>query len=137
MAHGTPFILLVDRPGHLRDALASLVGAIPGLPPPVTADCGLLALKVLRELSGPASPCRLVLIEGGLPEAEVLELLRQIKQVWPEIGCLVMAEGAAERQQALDAGADRALGVGLPASRLYAVLQEMLVRISRTGSPRT
>lgn len=47
----------------------------------------------------PASPKpRLVLIGGDLPEAEVLELLRQIKRGWPEVGCLVLAERAAGRQ---------------------------------------
>ena len=86
-----------------------------------SADSGLLALKLLRELR----PC-LVVIEGGLPEAEALELLRQIKQEWPEIGCLVLAESATIRQQALASGADQVLGVGLPAGQLCAVLQEML-----------
>ena len=136
-------ILLVGKPGHLRDGLGSLLGAIPGLPPLVTADSGLLALKVLRELSRSVPPglavprdshrartasptlC-LVLIDGGLPEAEVLELLRQIKQDWPEVGCLVLAGCAAERERALAAGADQVLGVGLPAGRLYEVLQGML-----------
>ena len=39
--------------------------------PLVTVDSGLLALKVLREAT-----FHLVLIDGGLPEAETLELLR-------------------------------------------------------------
>jgi DNA-binding NarL/FixJ family response regulator len=119
--YGEALILLVGKPGHLRNALVSLVSAMPRLPSHVTADSGLLALKLLHE-----TVPRLVLIDSGLPEAEVLELLRQIKEGWPEVGCLVLTENAAAGQRALAAGADRVLGVGLPASRLYAVLEEML-----------
>jgi len=128
VAQGGAVTLLVDRPGCLRDALASLVSAMPGLAPLLTADSGLLALKVLREVRP-----RLVLIEGGLPEAEVLELLRQIKQKWPEIGCLVLAESAAGRQLALVDGADQVLGVRVSAGKLHAVLQEMLENAPRVG----
>jgi DNA-binding NarL/FixJ family response regulator len=114
-------ILLVGKPGHLRDGLVSLLSAMPGLPSLVTANSGLLALKVLRE-----APFRLVLIAGGLPEAEVLELVRQIKAGWPGAGCLVLDETAEGREQALAAGADQVLEVGVPAGRMYAVLKEML-----------
>jgi hypothetical protein len=75
----------------------------PGLSPPLIANSGLLALK----------------------------LLRQIKGGWPEIGCLVLAACAAGRQMALAAGADRVPGVGLPAGQVYAVLQKMLEGSSR------
>jgi hypothetical protein len=67
-----------------------------------------------------------VLIDGGLPEAKVAELPRQIKENWPEVGCLVLAESVDVHERALEAGADEVLAVGGPAGRMYAVLQGIL-----------
>lgn len=114
-------MLLVGKPGHLRDALQSLVSVAPGLDGLVTADTGLLALKVMREVR-PA----LVLVGSDLPEAEVGELLRQIKEEWPETGCLVLTDGTHERRQSLAAGADCALPAGLSAGHLFSAIQHML-----------
>jgi DNA-binding NarL/FixJ family response regulator len=116
-------ILLVGKPGHLRDGLDSLLRAMPDLPSLVTADSGLLALKMLREVQ-----LRLVLIVGDLPEAEVPELVRQLKEGWPEVGCLVLADSAAQRERAVRVGADEVLSTGVSAGRLYEVLMAMLER---------
>lgn len=114
-------MLLVGKPGHFRDALQSLVSVAPGLDRLVTADTGLLALKAMREVR-PA----LVLVGSDLPEAEVGELLRQIKEEWPETGCLVLADGTQQSRQALAAGADLVLPVGLPAGQLFFAIQQVL-----------
>lgn len=114
-------MLLVCRPGHLRDALHSLVSVVPGLDRLVTADSGLLALKALREMRP-----SLVLVGSGLPEGEVVELIRQIKAAWPETACLVLTDSAQGRRQALAVGADRALPAGLPTGQLFSAIQHML-----------
>jgi DNA-binding NarL/FixJ family response regulator len=114
-------MLLVGKPGHLRDALQSLVGVAPGLDNLVTADAGLLALKVMREVRP-----TLVLVGSGLPDIEVLELLRQVKEEWPETACLVLTDGTQQSRQALAAGADRVLPVGSPAGHLFSAIQHML-----------
>jgi len=114
-------MLLVGKPGHLRDALQSLVGVAPGLDNLVTADTGLLALKAMREIRP-----TLVLVASGLPDMEVLELLRQMKEEWPETACLVLTDGTQHSRQALAAGADRVLPVGSPAGQLFAAIQHML-----------
>jgi DNA-binding NarL/FixJ family response regulator len=114
-------MLLVGKPGHLRDALQSLVGVAPGLDRLVTADTGLLALKVIREVRP-----TLVLVASDLPEAEVVELLRQIKEEWPETGCLVLTDSAQGRRQSLAAGADCVLSAGLSAGQLFSAIQHVL-----------
>ncbi len=114
-------ILLVGKPGHLRDALQSVVGVLPGLKSLKTADTGLLALKILRE----TQPC-LTLIGSGLPDAEVLELVRQIKQERPRTHCLVLTEQSAQRHLALAAGADRVISPGSPASEVVSAIEQML-----------
>jgi DNA-binding NarL/FixJ family response regulator len=114
-------ILLVGKPGHLRDAVQSLVSVVPGLDRLVTADSGLLALKVVRELR-PA----LVLVGSGLPDGEVVELLLQIKSGWPEMGCLLLTDGTQPHRQVLAAGADGVLPTGLSAGQLFSAIQHML-----------
>jgi DNA-binding NarL/FixJ family response regulator len=113
--------LLVGRPGPLRDALQSLVSTMPDLAAPVTADTGLLALKTIRE----AQP-RLILVGSGLPEAEVLELLRQIKETWPDTACLVLVESTQQRRSALAAGADQVLSVGVPSGEIFSAIRQVL-----------
>jgi PleD family two-component response regulator len=80
-------MLLIGKPGHLRNALQSLVSVAPGLDGLITADTGPMALKVMREVRP-----SVVLIGSGLPDMEVLELLRQTKGGWPETSCLLQPE---------------------------------------------
>jgi DNA-binding NarL/FixJ family response regulator len=114
-------MLLIGKPGHLRNALQTLVGVAPGLDRLVTADTGLAALKVMRGVRP-----SLVLVASDLPEAEVVELLRQIKEEWPETGCLVLTDSAQGRRQSLTAGADCVLSAGLSAGQLFSAIQHML-----------
>ena len=114
-------ILLVGKPGHLRDALQSLVGALPGLKSLKTADTGLLALKILRETQP-----NLALIGGGLPDAEVLELVHQIKQERPQTRCLVLTEQSGQRHLALATGADCVISPGAPAGEVVFTIAQML-----------
>ena len=114
-------MLLIGKPGHLRDALQSLVGVAPGLGRLVTADTGLLALTAMRDVRP-----TLVLVASDLPEGEVVELLRQIKEEWPETGCLVLTDSAQGRRQSLAAGTDYVLSAGLSAGQLFSTIQHML-----------
>ncbi|NLG96612.1 MAG: response regulator transcription factor [Chloroflexi bacterium] len=106
-------LLLVGKPGHLRDALASLLGTVDDIDQITCADSGLLALKTIRN----ATP-NVVLIAAGLPDPEVTELISQIKLSWPEIICLVLAEKSFLQQQAEYAGADLVLSGGIDSSHL-------------------
>jgi DNA-binding NarL/FixJ family response regulator len=121
VAPGSAVILLVGKPGHLRDALQSLVGVLTGLKSLKTADTGLLALKILRETQP-----SLALIGTGLPDAEVLELIRQIKQERPRTPCLVLAEQSGQRHLALSAGADCVMSPGSPAGEVVFTIEQML-----------
>lgn len=106
-------LLLVGKPGHLRDALACLLSAVDGIDQIACADSGLLALKTIRE----AIP-NVVLIAAGLPDLEVTELISQIKMFWPGITCLVLAEKSLLQRQAEYAGADLVLSGGIDSSHL-------------------
>jgi DNA-binding NarL/FixJ family response regulator len=113
--------LLVGKPGPLRSALQSLLETMPGLGTPVAADTGLLALRIMRDAQPP-----LVVVGSGLPDEEVLELLRQIKDEWPQTACLVFSESVRQRRLALAAGANAALPAGLPAGRIFSAIRKTL-----------
>jgi DNA-binding NarL/FixJ family response regulator len=119
--YALPILLLVGKPGHLRDALASLVQSNPSLGRVVCVDSGLLAVKATGELQP-----RLVIIANNLPETEVPELIRQIKHNRPETACLALAERAEQQRQALYAGADSILPAGIEAGRLLNAIKILL-----------
>ena len=114
-------ILLVGKPGPLRDALHSLLNAMPELPPITTADGGLLALKQIRECA-PA----LVFIAGGLPEQEAMELVRQVGRDAPGVPCLVVADHSSYQYLVRWAGAEVLPG-DTPFAEMQAVISKLLL----------
>ena len=113
-------MLLVGKPGPLRNALSSLLATIGRFAHPLTADGGLLALKMVREIH---PTC--VLLASGLPNSEALELVRQIKQEQPTVRLLALADSEQQRRQLFAVGADRVLPTGVPLSQLSATLREI------------
>ncbi len=114
-------MLLVGKPGYLREALQTMIESMLGLETILTADAGLLALRTVRELE-PA----LVVVGGGLPDAEVGELVRQIKAQRPATRCLVLTNGLHQPPAVLAAGADRVLPPGLPLGQVMSAVQEVM-----------
>ncbi len=129
MSQGEAVILLAGRPGHLRDALQSLLHVMPGLKMVTTADTGLLALKTIREFQPD-----LVLVGSGWPDAEVLELIRQIKQEQPATQCLVLTEKSQQYHRVVAAGADAVLSSGLPIEQIFSTVKQMLANITVQNS---
>jgi DNA-binding NarL/FixJ family response regulator len=118
-------MLLVGKPGHLRDALRSLISVVPGVDGLLTADTGHLTLEVMRE----ARPA-LVLVGNGLSDLEGSELVRQIKEEWSETGCLVLTDTTQQSRQALAAGADCVLPAGSSGGQLFSAIQNILEDLS-------
>jgi len=113
-------VLLVGRPGHLRDALLSLLSTLPELSAIHTAESGLLALGI----AGQRSP-DLLLIASGLPEAETPELVRQFKQNWPATPCLVLAENTRQVERARQAGATRVMHASAPSRQFLSEISTL------------
>lgn len=106
-------LLLVSRAGHVREALLSLLKTLPFVGAIDTADSGLLALR-----NGGEHPPRVVLVAGGLPEAEGPELIRQMRQRWPGTACMVLAENARQYELAQKAGANCVLLARAPSRQM-------------------
>lgn len=120
-AHATPTVLLVGWPGHGRDALAELVRSQADWFSLSCADTGLLALKAARE-----QRLRAVIIGSGLPDLEVIELVRQLKQHFASLQCMVLAERADVQREALLAGADVVMPPGAAWGQLLPVIHKLI-----------
>jgi DNA-binding NarL/FixJ family response regulator len=114
-------ILLVASPGHLRDALLSLLSTLPDLAVIFTAISSAQAFSKACQ-----SRPDLLLIAGGLLETELVELLRQCKQTWPNLPCLVIAENTRQVARAQQAGATLILPARTPSQAFLAELQRCL-----------
>lgn len=114
-------VLLVAKPGPWGDALANLIFSVAQTHQFLRAETGLLALKLVRE----ATP-ELVVIASSIADTEVLELVRQIKQITPSVKCLVLAETVQQTEQALVVGADESVPSNISAVRLMATIRQHL-----------
>ncbi len=112
--------IIASRPGVMRRALRAMLDLSPHIEVIGVAGGGLSALDLARQRR-PA----LIVIDSGLPEDEMLALLRQVKGEQPHIRCLVLAETTRQQQLMLAAGADAVLMRGEPAERIAEVLEEM------------
>ncbi len=123
MEQGDAVLLLVDKPGLVRDALQCLLNAVTPLKVLLVADSVPLALEAARD----ARP-HMILVGAGLPEEHVVELVRCIKREQPKTSCLVLTERARHSDMVRSAGADGVMAAGLPVSQVLPAIQQMLAR---------
>jgi DNA-binding NarL/FixJ family response regulator len=114
-------VIIVARPGPLREGLTTLLGTLPTVTSVMMAEDGASGLHAV-ETNRPA----LILLDAGLPNDEVWSVLYQIKTRWPHIPCVVLTDTVQVRQQAEGAGANRALLKGFPAAKLSVILEQLL-----------
>lgn len=102
MSHADVRILLVDDHALLRRGAATLFDARAGLRVVAQAGCAAEALDALQE-----HEVDLAVVDLGLPDADGLELIKQIAARWPELKILVLSMHAerAYAERALRAGA--------------------------------
>lgn len=114
-------ILVVAKPGRLREALCALLKATfwPELISQV--DDGPAALKL-----GVKHDPNLVLFDSHWPDDEIRAMVGQIKTEWPQTRCLVLANTAEQLQVAKNAGADEALPKGFPITNLLEVVNKLM-----------
>ena len=125
-------LLLIARPGRMRDGLQALLRTIPGIEIIGQADCGTRALTLISEKELP-----LVLLDSSPGSAEMLATLRQIKDGHPQVRCIALVENAQQQVAAKEAGADTALVTGFSAEVLHAAVDGalMAIRRNRSGTP--
>ncbi|MGC9395917.1 MAG: response regulator [Anaerolineae bacterium] len=119
---GAPMaVLVVAKPGPLRDSLVTLLQSLPQVAAVEQAHTAATALQMV-EAKSPA----LVLVDSNLPGEEAWTILTQLKARRPAIRCVVLSETVQHYRQAEAAGANRALLNGIPAPKLSVALEGLL-----------
>jgi DNA-binding NarL/FixJ family response regulator len=115
-------VLIVARPGPLREGLGALMSAIPQIDRIDEVDGASLALTRARE-----QRLAVVLLGTYSLGDEIWRTLRQIKAQWPKVRCVVLAENDQQQREAQAAGADAVFLNGFPAARLVSTIESLLI----------
>ena len=89
-------ILIIARPGRLRDALRALIATIPQLEIVDQVEDSAAALKMITEQHP-----TLILMDSSLPDNEVKAMLEQIKAERSQTYCIVLANTEQQEQLAI------------------------------------
>ncbi len=127
MVISTASLLLVARPGRMREGLQALLRTIPVIEVVGQTDCESQALTLISQQQ-PA----LVLIDSSLTPQEMLPTLIQIKGGYPRTRCIVLVENVQQQGAAREAGADIALISGFSAEVLHAAIDQILRSINNS-----
>ena len=112
--------LIVTAPGSLQNGLLALMTAMPQIEVVGEASSASAALEMVAEHRP-----NLVLLDGSLAGNEPWALLRRIKNDWPAIRCIVLAEDVSQQRQAEASGADIPLVKGFPPAQLIATIEQL------------
>jgi len=122
---GNALVLIVARPGRIRDGLQALLTGAHRTESVRQASDGPSALRMII-----AQHPALVILDTGLPCDEVQAVLRQVMAQDPRHRCLVLAlaDNTQQRQAAGAAGADAVLFKGASATQFFATIERLLSR---------
>ena len=114
-------VLIIAEAGSLQKGLAALTSVVPYID-------RIYHESSITETSGSVSqhPPGLVLLDGDLLREKMADLLRSLKNRYPESIYLVLANDVQQAQLAKSAGVDEALLKGFPAEKLLATIEALL-----------
>ena len=112
-------VLIIASPGRLRDGLRVLLRASAAIAQIVQADDLPSGLQQIAQ-----SPPDLVLLDADLPDGQTWEAVRQIRQQWPECGCVVLAHTTHQERLARLNGATAILPDGFSTEALFTIIAQ-------------
>ena len=122
--------LFVSNAGSLQNGLLALLTTIPQVTP-MLVDEELSTTLGLVEKHQPA----LAILDMSIPG--VVETIRQIKELCPQIHLIVLVNNVKGQKDAVELGADRVLLKGFPAQKLVDVIEELIDQRGSTSPNRT
>jgi len=118
--------MIVAKPGHLRNALQSLLRTVPQIEILAESNDPSILWKMNEDLHP-----ELILVDGGLIAEDDWAALTKIKENRPATKILVLTENDQQGQSAREAGADYFLLKGFPATELVHLVETSLIQDSR------
>jgi len=119
-------VLIIAKPGQVRDGLRALLDAIPGVDVVGRPCDGMLNVDLLAEYN-PA----LIVIDCNLVDTRALDALRRLKTQNAEVCFLILVENVEQQQLAQDNEFDHVLIKGSSAEKLARTASELLTHKSR------
>ena len=113
--------LIAIKPGDLQDSLVALMTTMHKVNSVLIAEDAASALRTAAQ-HRPA----LVVLEINLGAEEMHAVLKEINSRWPLTGCIAVADGARQKQEAESAGADAVLIKGFTAATFLVTVEELL-----------
>lgn len=115
-------VLIISRPGRMRDGLRALIRAIPNLTiAGQVDDC-----NVVLQLIAQGQP-DLLLFGSNLPLPEVEQILYAVKTRWPGIRCVVLMDNIEQLLRVRAAGADSVLLAGFSSNTFFSTVEQLLL----------
>jgi DNA-binding NarL/FixJ family response regulator len=121
MAEEEALVLIAAKPGPLCDGLQALLTVVPGAAAVRQVGDVSAALRTITETHP-----RLVLLDAGLPDAEIPMIVAAVKTNGSGSRCLVLVDDFRQKKQALAAGADVALIKGTSATELFETIEGLI-----------
>ncbi len=113
--------LVISKQGTLQNGLLALLTTIPQISAVLVAEDAPSGLRMLKEHRP-----RLVLLDMDLPEDGAQTILKQIEAQWPGIRCIALTDSVQQKQAAETLAADVVLFKGFQATKLIAVIEQLL-----------
>jgi DNA-binding NarL/FixJ family response regulator len=122
--------LFVSNAGSLQNGLLALLTTIPQISPVLVDEELSTALRMV-ENHQPA----LAILDMSIPG--VVETIRQIKELCPQIHLIVLVNNVKGQKDAEELGVDRVLLKGFPAQMLVDVVEELIEQRGSISPNRT
>ncbi len=119
MTNKTVLALVVSNSGSFQNGLLALVTTIPQISAVLVAEDIESALRMVEN----HHPALVILDMSYLKVQEVIE---QIKEQFPRIHLIVLAEDIAQQEQGKASGADSVLIKGFPAQKLIVIVENII-----------
>lgn len=127
----TTHVLVVAKPGRLRDSLQVFLASLPGIAAVRAMEDASDALRCITDRAPD-----MVILDMSVSDDGGRALLHEIKRAWPMTRAIAVAEDLEQQSRAVGAGADAALLRGFPTRQLSETIDALVATNQRQAANR-